>query len=118
MTSGIHGRCDCPLGRHHVPECRNYVNVWQTCPCPECTSLRIERNDPPRIVDVEVPIGPEGDDTELDVLRLDDIEATDPNLAHVVPPVIFAEPRPWDFRTSENPPRPGGTAQVWGQRIV
>lgn len=42
MTSGINGRCDCPLGRHHKVTCPNYIEVWRTCPCPECLNLRLD----------------------------------------------------------------------------
>lgn len=32
--------CGCPLGRHHVPSCPRYVDVWRECPCPECSARR------------------------------------------------------------------------------
>lgn len=40
MSTGIAGPCECPLGKHHAESCPNYIDVWRTCPCPECTDRR------------------------------------------------------------------------------
>lgn len=33
--------CDCPLGLHHHAGCPSYIDVWRTCPCPECAARQI-----------------------------------------------------------------------------
>lgn len=53
-------------------------------------------HDGPHIVDVEVPIGPGTDDTDLGVLRLDDIEARDPNLTTAAVPLPLHIRRNYD----------------------
>ena len=45
MTSGINGPCECPLGMHHAEDCPNYIDVWRTCPCPECSARRARERD-------------------------------------------------------------------------